>query len=63
MTDREPERMIWRTYTDDPLPTPTEALSKSLRSFPSWFLRVQCDRCGKVGALAIEALKAGWPCK
>jgi hypothetical protein len=38
----------WRSYTDDPLPTPAEALAAPLRAFPSWFLRIECDRCGKV---------------
>jgi hypothetical protein len=25
-----------------------EALQHSLLAFPSWFLRIECDRCGKV---------------
>jgi hypothetical protein len=28
------------------LPTPAEALDQPLRAFPSWFLRVECERCG-----------------
>ncbi len=37
----------WRSYGTDPLPTPAEALQRPLRAFPSWFLRIECDRCGK----------------
>ena len=29
----------WRSYTDDPLPTPAEALASPFAAFPSWFLR------------------------
>jgi hypothetical protein len=29
------------------LPTGAEALDEPLRAFPSWFLRITCDRCGK----------------
>jgi hypothetical protein len=36
---------------NDPLPTPQEALSLPFRAFPSWFLRITCDRCGKVTML------------
>jgi hypothetical protein len=25
---------------------PEEALDQPLRAFPSWFLRIECDRCG-----------------
>ena len=38
----------WRSYGDAPLPTPAEALDEPLRAFPSWFMRITCDRCGKV---------------
>jgi hypothetical protein len=37
----------WRSYGNDPLPTPAEALAESFAAFPSWFLRITCDRCGK----------------
>jgi hypothetical protein len=30
------------------LPTPAEALGEPFRAFPSWFLRITCDRCGKI---------------
>jgi hypothetical protein len=38
----------WRTYGDYPLPTGAEALGEPFNAFPSWFLRFECDRCGKV---------------
>jgi hypothetical protein len=41
-----PERH-WRSYGTEPLPTPQEALSEPLGAFPSWFLKVTCDRCFK----------------
>jgi hypothetical protein len=37
----------WRSYGTEPLPAPAEALGEPLRAFPSWFLRITCDRCGK----------------
>ena len=40
---RPPSRH-WRSYGDDPLPSDTEALDEP-------FLRVECDRCGKVSML------------
>ena len=41
-------RLSWRSYRTDPLPAPAEALPEPFRAFPSWFLRIECDRCGKV---------------
>jgi ribosomal protein S27E len=38
----------WRTYGNYPLPTGQEALDEPFAAFPSWFLRIECDRCGKV---------------
>jgi hypothetical protein len=32
---------------DYPLPTGAEALDEPFRAFPSWFMRITCDRCGK----------------
>jgi hypothetical protein len=29
------------------LPPPGEALSLPFLAFPSWFLRIECDRCGR----------------
>jgi len=37
----------WRSYGDEPLPTGREALDEPFRAFPSWFLRIECDRCGQ----------------
>jgi hypothetical protein len=37
----------WRIYGSDPLPSGAEALDKPISAFPSWFLRIECDRCGK----------------
>jgi hypothetical protein len=41
----------WRSYGNDPLPTPQEALAEPFAAFPSWFLRIECDRCHKVRML------------
>jgi hypothetical protein len=41
----------WRSYGDEPLPSGTEALDQPFAAFPSWFLRAECDRCGKVTML------------
>jgi hypothetical protein len=41
-------RRHWRSYGDDPLPTPQEARGEPFAAFPSWFLRIECDRCHKV---------------
>jgi hypothetical protein len=41
-------RRHWRSYGDEPLPTGAEALAEP---FTSWFLRIECDRCGKVTML------------
>ena len=43
MTDRR----RWRSYGDHPLPTPAEALAAPLSAFPSWFIRMECERCGQ----------------
>ena len=49
MAYQPPPQRHWRSYgTDDPLPTPAEALQQPFAAFPSWFLRITCDRCGKV---------------
>jgi hypothetical protein len=48
MTARPIPTRHWRTYGDYPLPTGAEALDEPFAAFPSWFLRITCDRCGKV---------------
>jgi ribosomal protein S27E len=45
---RAPPRRHWRSYGNDPLPTGAEAMDEPFAAFPSWFLRIECDRCGKV---------------
>jgi hypothetical protein len=48
MTRRAVPLRHWRSYGNDPLPTGSEALDEPFDAFPSWFLRIECDRCGKV---------------
>jgi hypothetical protein len=43
-----PPTRHWRRYGDDKLPTPAEAMGEPFAAFPSWFMRIECDRCGKV---------------
>jgi hypothetical protein len=38
----------WRSYGDDKLPTGAEAPGEPFTAFPSWFMRIECGRCGKV---------------
>jgi hypothetical protein len=47
MTTRPIPTPHWRSYGTEPLPTGEEALDEPLRAFPSWVLRVTCDRCGQ----------------
>ena len=50
---RVPPERHWRSYgTDPPLPSAAEALDLPLSAFPSWFLKITCDRCGKDRMLA-----------
>jgi hypothetical protein len=35
----------WRSYGNDPLPLPADALDEPFAAFPSWFMRVTCERC------------------
>jgi hypothetical protein len=39
-------RRHWRSYGNGKLPTGADALGEPFSAFPSWFLRVECDRCG-----------------
>ena len=48
MTARPVPKRHWRSYGNDPLPLPADALDEPFNAFPSWFLRIECDRCGKV---------------
>ena len=47
MTARPVPRRHWRSYGDDPLPTGKEAMDEPFSAFPSWFMRITCERCGK----------------
>ena len=47
MPPRPVPRRHWRSYGNDPLPSGEQALDEPLRAFPSWFLRIVCERCGK----------------
>jgi hypothetical protein len=49
----------WRSYSDEPLPTPTNALAEPFAAFPSWFLRIKCDRCGKLRTVNEAHVTAG----
>jgi hypothetical protein len=40
----------WRRYGDAPLPNGKQALDEPFAAFPSWFIRIECDRCGKTQA-------------
>jgi hypothetical protein len=53
-----PSRRRWRGYGTEPLPTGPEALEEPMAAFPSWFLRIECDRCGKVRMIAETHLPA-----
>jgi hypothetical protein len=55
---KAPPARHWRTYGDDKLPTGAEALDEPFSAFPSWFLRITCDRCGKLQI--INEAHAAW---
>jgi hypothetical protein len=44
---RAPPRRHWRSYGNDPLPSGIEAMDEPFAAFPSWFMRVTCERCGQ----------------
>jgi hypothetical protein len=45
--DRPVPKRHWGSYGDDTLPTGAEALDEPFAAFPSWFMPITCDRCGK----------------
>ena len=47
MTARPISKLHWRAHGNDPLPAGADALEEPFNAFPSWFLRIECDRCGK----------------
>ena len=51
MTARPIPKRHWRSDGAEPLPTGGLALDEPFSAFPSWFLRIECDRCGKVSML------------
>jgi hypothetical protein len=59
MPARPVPRRHWRSYGDHPLPTGEQALHEPLRAFPSWFLQIECDRCGKVRLISETYLVHG----
>jgi hypothetical protein len=42
MTARPVPKRHWRSYGNDPLPLPADALDEPFAAFPSWFLRIEC---------------------
>jgi hypothetical protein len=48
MTTRSVPRRHWRSDGTEPLPSGAEAMGEPFAAFPSWFLRIECERCGKV---------------
>ncbi|MGA8195583.1 MAG: hypothetical protein WB902_19680 [Acetobacteraceae bacterium] len=54
-----PPKRHWRSYGDEPLPSAKEALDEPFSAFPSWFLRIECDRCGKVRMVNEVHMKRG----
>ena len=48
MTAMNASRRHWRSDGTEPLPSGAEAMGEPFAAFPSWFLRIECDRCGKV---------------
>ena len=48
MTAMNASRRHWRSDGTEPLPSGAEAMSEPFAAFPSWSLRIECDRCGKV---------------
>jgi hypothetical protein len=52
-------RRHWFSYGTDPLPTGAEALDEPISAFPSWFMCVTCDRCGKVQMVNEAHMKWG----
>jgi hypothetical protein len=55
---KAPPARHWRTYGNDKLPTGAQALDEVFSAFPSWFLRITCDRCGKLQI--INETHAAW---
>ena len=67
MTARPIPRRYWRRHGTGPLPSGAEALVEPFNAFPSWFLRITCERCGQermvnqVRSPARVSPASGWP--
>ena len=59
MTTRPVPARHWRSYGDAPLPSGREALDQPFAAFPSWFMRITCDLCGKDRMLNEAHMLAG----
>ena len=59
MTARPPPKRHWRSYGNETLPTGAEALDEPFTAFPFWFLRIECDLCGKVQMVNEAHMKRG----
>jgi hypothetical protein len=53
-----PPRRHWRSDGTEPLPSGAEAMGEPFAAFPSWILRIECDRCGKVQM--VNEARARW---
>jgi hypothetical protein len=54
-----------RRLSGSRLPAPAEALQQPLAAFPSWFLKVTCDRCFKdrmLNEVHLPGRQRGWSC-
>ena len=47
MTARPIPVRHWRRYDGAPLPSGPDALGEPFSAFPSWYLRIACNRCGQ----------------
>jgi hypothetical protein len=50
MTARPVPKRLWRSYGNDLLPGGAE--DEPFKAFPSWFMRIECDRCGTVRTIS-----------
>jgi hypothetical protein len=46
MAGRKPPERYWHSF-GDALPPGAEAMHEPFAAFPSWLMRIRCDRCGK----------------
>jgi hypothetical protein len=54
MPARKPPERYWRSYGNDPLPTGAEAMDQPFAAFPSWLMRIRCDRpAGRCGGFVL----------